>query len=77
MLQYPQKVILLSSSFYRGTLRLRGSKDFSQGHVVIGQDSNQFLLYQIFLLSPQFHFLKKRLTGNMAESCQKRTPTTF
>lgn len=61
--------------FYRKTLRLREGKEFSQGHSVIGQDSNQ-ILYQISLLCPQFIFLKKRLTGNMAESCEKRTPTT-
>lgn len=58
------------------TLRLREGKEFSQDQEVIGQDSNQILLYWISLLCPQFIFLKKSLTGNMAESCQKRTPTT-
>lgn len=62
--------------FHRRMSRLREEKEFSQGRIVIGQDSNHNLLYQMSLLCPQFIFLKKRLTGNMAESCQKRTPTT-
>lgn len=62
--------------FYRRTLRLREGKEFSQVQKEIGQDSTQILLYPISLLCPQFIFLKEKLTGNMAESCQKRTPTT-
>lgn len=61
---------------YRKTLKLREGKEFSQVQTLIGQDSTQILLYPISLLCPQFVFLKERLTGNMAESCQKRTPTT-